>query len=67
MNDLTRLGLLVNAMGGDSCFPKDDVIDLASGASYIPAEVTEARIKGEKVVYNRTKQEWIMPDKSIVK
>lgn len=67
MDDLINLGLLLNAIGEKSVFPEDDVIDLQNGASSIPGDVTDARREGKKVIYNREKQEWIMPDGSIIK
>ncbi len=65
MNDLLRLGVLANAMSGggnrDNLFPQDDVADLASGATHIPGQVTLARRRDERVVYNHDNT-WTMPD-----
>lgn len=62
--------MLANALGGGGnkgkAFPEDDAIDFSNGARYIPEEVTLARRRGERVVFNSQEHSWTMPDGSIV-
>ncbi|MDP2720630.1 MAG: hypothetical protein Q8O75_01690 [bacterium] len=54
-NPLAGFGALINALGGGgdqgNMFPQSDADDLASGARFIPGEVTLARRRGEKVTF----------------
>lgn len=70
-NPLAGFGALISAMGGGgdagNMFPQSDADDLASGARFIPGEVTMARRRGEKVTFvqncnNSTCWYWEMPD-----
>lgn len=70
-NPLAGFGALINAMGGGgdagNTFPQSDAVELASGARFIPGEVTLARRRGEKVTFvqncnNNTCWYWEMPD-----
>jgi len=55
IDDLTALGVWVNAMdgGGDKgcSFPRSDAEDLSRGLQFIPGEVTMARRRGERVEF----------------
>ena len=77
MDNLSDLGFLINAMGGDqggdgdtgSMFPRSDATDLGNGAQFIPGEVTEARRGGKKVEFQQPCRNgccwyWQMPDGS---
>ena len=70
-NPMAVFGALISAMGagGDrgDIFPQSDADDLASGARFIPGEVTMARRRGERVNFvqncnNSTCWYWEMPD-----
>ncbi len=74
-NPLAGFGALINAMGGGgdrgNMFPQSDADDFASGARFIPGEVTLARRRGEKVAFvqNCTGKccwYWQMPDSTLV-
>lgn len=63
-------GMIANAMGGGGdigqSFPRSDADDFSNGARYIPGEVTIARRKGGKVLFDPVKHEWKMPDGKII-
>ena len=63
--DLDTFGKLVNAFDSYA-FPTADSNDLSNGAGSIPGEVTDARRKGEKVVYNKNTKTWTFKDGSTV-
>jgi hypothetical protein len=71
-NQMTGFGALINVMygGGDvgQSFPQSDADDSASGALFIPREVTLARRHGEKVTFvtncSRNCWFWEMPNGS---
>lgn len=42
--------------------PIDDVTDIDKGARYIPGEVTLARRRGERVMFNPEQHTWSLPD-----
>ena len=71
MSDFLGFFTLINAISGGgnkgNAIPQDDLDDFKNGASYIPEEVTIARRKGEKVVYDSVKKIWTMPDGKIVR
>ena len=75
MNELSAFGFLISALGekggdGDTGnpFPRSDAEDLSRGARFIPAEVTVARRKGQKVQFETECDPncwyWKMPDGS---
>jgi hypothetical protein len=43
-------------------FSIDDALDLSKGARYIPAEVTLARRRGDRVIYNEAEKHWLFED-----
>lgn len=57
-NPLAGFGALISAMGGGgdrgNMFPQSDADDFASGARFVPGEVTLARRRGEKVNFVHT-------------
>ncbi|MCK4793081.1 MAG: hypothetical protein KAV87_55640 [Desulfobacteraceae bacterium] len=63
-------GSIINAMGGGGdrgqSFPQSDTDDFASGARYIPGEVTLARRRGEQVIFHPNSQEWEMPSGKMI-
>lgn len=69
---LAGFGALISAMGGGgdkgNAFPQSDADDLATGARFIPGEVTMARRNGEKVTFVQECGPccwyWQMPDGS---
>lgn len=73
---LAGFAALVNAFGGEqgqdrgAMMPQSDVDDLASGASWIPGEVTLARRAGLKVTFNhegnKTDWFWALPDGTFI-
>ena len=74
-NPMAGFGAFISAMGGGgdrgNMFPQSDADDMASGARFIPSEVTMARRRGEKVTFvqncgNSTCWYWHMPDGSKV-
>jgi hypothetical protein len=66
MNDLLRTFLCAAAaLGGrneNAVVPLDDASDLLNGADYIPFAVTDARRRGERVVFHRKRHVWTLPD-----
>lgn len=70
-SEMAGFGALISAMsgGGDrgNAFPQSDADDFASGARFIPGEVTLARRRGEKVQFeqncgNPNCWNWRMPN-----
>lgn len=55
-------GAMISALGGGgdrgNSFPASDAEDLASGARWIPGEVTLARRRGEQVRFDQTTPNW---------
>lgn len=77
MDELTALGFLISGLGekggdGDTGnpFPRSDAEDLSRGARFIPAEVTVARRRGQKVRFETECSPncwyWKMPDGSSI-
>ena len=48
---LSMMHQLIAGTGQSSLIPRGDVEDLQNGASFIPSEVTDARRRGERVVF----------------
>lgn len=61
---MAAAALLSGGRNEGAAVPIDDATDVQNGARYIPGEVTLARRRGERVVFNPEQHTWRMPDGS---
>lgn len=47
--------------------PAEDAQDLRDGSGHVPGKVTLARREGGRVIYDRGKKTWTMPNGDIVR
>lgn len=68
--DFSQFATIASLMSGNkdqgALFPASDAQDVRDGATHIPGEVTDARRRGETVIYNRADKEWTLPDGTVV-
>ena len=58
---------LISGGGNEGAvFPIDDATDFANGARYSPGEVTDARRRGERVIFDADAHQWRMPDGELI-
>jgi hypothetical protein len=70
MPNFKEFAHLLNAAGGGGDFgqamPVSDADDFASGARWVPFEVTDARRLGQKVTFDAHAHKWTMPDGRVI-